>query len=55
MQGTSYESTDLSAVYVAAFVKESVFVIAPFGWGAVPVQSATSESPRFLNVTKRSG
>ena len=27
--------------------------MAPFGCGSVPVQSATSESPRFLNVTKR--
>ncbi len=37
---------------ISSAMDSSVLVIAPFGWGEVPVQSATRESPRLRKVTK---
>ena len=36
---------------VAALVNDAVLLMAPLTCGAVPVQSATSESPFFRSVT----
>ena len=44
-------STERTPVYEAAFVKESVLLIAPLTWGCVPVQSTIMWPPFFLSVT----
>ena len=46
-------STDRTPVYDAAFVNESVLLIAPLTCGFVPVQSTTMWPPFLRIVTKR--
>ena len=44
-------STERTPVYEAAFVYDSVLLIAPLTCGCVPVQSTIMWPPRFLKVT----